>query len=91
MASRRTTWAMRFAERAGCGVTAVRKLVTLARKAHKAGERYCNVDEPGTGRALDFARIKVEGYARGLGLGTDWPGLWPVFVTVTGENLHLPG
>lgn len=63
------------------------RLVALARKAFRAGERACNV--PDTGAAYDRASARFEALAAELGFGVTWPGLWPT-LTRDGRDVYLP-
>lgn len=59
-------------------------LVTLARRAFKAGEREAN-----TGKSADPQRKAFEDFAKSVSFETRWPGLWPM-VMRRGREWQLP-
>ncbi len=65
---------------------AVARLIVLARRAHHAGERYCNTGER---PRYDAAMGAFDRAAAALGYTADWPGLWPV-LNREGIDVYLP-
>lgn len=61
------------------------QLVTLARRAFKAGERECNVTDCPADKHLE----RFAAYAKALRFGVRWDGLWPT-LTRRGKDIYLP-
>lgn len=79
----------RFAINNGIDAYDVAELVTLAERAFKAGERYCNSDSERVSKANDAAQERFEKRARELGFVPSWSGLWPS-LTKDGSPVYLP-
>ena len=67
----------------------VAELITLAKRAAKAGERVCNAGGSEDDRERKAAR-RFEDKAGAMGLAVDWPGLYPSIQDKDGYELHLP-
>lgn len=68
------------------------ELVTLAQRAKRAGENYCNEGDRQGGkyeRASELAQERFEEKANALGFSVTWPGLWPS-LTKDGQTVYLP-
>jgi hypothetical protein len=63
------------------------ELITLAKRAHSAGVRGCNV--PCGPEREERAGQRFEDKAHELGFMVDWPGLWPV-LRKNGRDIMLP-
>jgi hypothetical protein len=70
------------------------ELVTLAERAFKAGERYCNSGSERDSRANETAGERFEIKAKALGFTVSWPGLWPRLEKVEADgvkrDVYLP-
>lgn len=79
----------RFCVNQGIEAYDVAKLVTLAERAFKAGERYCNSGSDRDSKAEQRAGERFEEFALSLGFEVTWPGLWPRLVK-NGQDVYLP-
>lgn len=68
------------------------ELLTLAQRAKRAGENYCNEGDRQGGkyeRANDLAQERFEEKAKSLGFEVRWPGLWPM-LRKDGQDVYMP-
>jgi hypothetical protein len=64
-------------------------LVALARRAFHAGERNCNINEPGINEKYQKAMSAFEELAATFKFQVEWPGLWST-LKKDGRNINLP-
>ncbi len=67
---------------------AAAELIRLARRAHSAGTKECNTNEPGDKSRFNFTR--AAGRIWGPGVRVEWDGLWPSCYRPDGSEVRIP-
>ena len=78
----------RFSINHGIEAWDLAELITLAERAFKAGERYCNSGSERDSRANEVAGERFEIKAKALGYKASWPGLWPHLSKVDADGVE---